>query len=176
MRFGIRSMLLVVTAVAVACGLFPVFFPPLPGMDDFAPQGTIDAKYAWKLFGGRSIAEVKKVLEQDEYPEILIDEFQWMGDRAFVFYFPVVEDYVMAPCKQHDEFRHNRSEYLASCIMQRFHGDVSLEAKTIAGRVSDLASFVLARIDEIKCDDYERGRIVKEWTYLKESAELAEAQ
>jgi len=164
--FGIRSLMTLVMAVAVACASYPVLFPPLPTLGDFAPQDTLDGKHAWGMFGGRSIADAQIVF--DSNPHHHIEDFGLMGDRAFAFYFPVVESYVMRPSEFSDyDTAHNRSDYIASNIAYHFRGKLAPEIIRIAPRANNLATFVLDRIDEIQCDDRERDCVVSAWTSLK---------
>ena len=95
-----------------------------------------------------------------------------MGDRAFAFYFPVVETFVMRPF-DYSESLHNRSDYIAVNIACHFRGNVSPEIMPIAPRVNSLASFVLDRIAEIKCDEWERDSVIREWTKLKDLTDSA---
>jgi len=153
-------------AVAVVSVLHPVLFPPLPTLEDFAPQNTLDGKYAWKMFGRCSVSDAQIVFDRN--PHQRIEDFGFMGDRAFAFYFPVVEAYVMRPSESSDhDTEHNRSDYIASNIAYHFRGELTPDIIRIAPRANSLATFVLDRIDEIQCDDRERDCVVTAWESLK---------
>jgi hypothetical protein len=72
---------------------------PLPTVGDFTvtekPEEDLHGCSAWKAFGGLSIEEAYRKF--CEVPEAHQEDFMWMGDRAFMFYFSVIERYL------HDE-------------------------------------------------------------------------
>ncbi|QDT42201.1 hypothetical protein Pan241w_22820 [Gimesia alba] len=66
----------------------------LPGERDFDPHvGDLDARVAWGNFGGLTLAEAFHKFQKspDEYQE----DFMYMGGKAFAYYFPVLERYLM---------------------------------------------------------------------------------
>ena len=68
----------------------------LPDVQDFTvterPEEDADGFAAWKNFGGLTIEEAYAKFSASA--EVLQEDFMWMGDRAFAFYFPVLDRYV----------------------------------------------------------------------------------
>jgi len=118
---------------------------PLPTVEDFTvtekPEEDLDGFSAWKALGGLSIDEAYQRF--CECPEARQEDFMWMGDRAFVFYFPVIERYV------HDE--ESRLEFdgvtfvLAHCIGSHLPSDEPC-VRAQHGRFLGLCAFVLDRL------------------------------
>ena len=67
---------------------------PLPGERDFDPDaGDLDAQVAWKHFGGLTLSEAYQRFQED--PEKHTEDFMYMGGKAFAYYFPVLERYLL---------------------------------------------------------------------------------
>ena len=147
LTFGTRTLLSLCAVVALACALASILFPSLPTKEDFAPQDSLDGRYAWKMFGGCTPAEAQKVFEAD--PSNRIWDFQYMGDRAFAHYFYVLENHVRQRHAPTANFRRRmdvdplRYGVIAARINNRFTGRVSPEISLLSKRVADLTTFVL---------------------------------
>ncbi|QDV16908.1 hypothetical protein Pan153_15420 [Gimesia panareensis] len=67
---------------------------PLPGERDFDPhEGDLDAQVAWRNFGGLTLGEAYEKFQEN--PFVYQEDFMWMGGKAFAYYFPVLERYVL---------------------------------------------------------------------------------
>ena len=170
LTFGIRTVLSLVAVVALICALAPVLFPSLPTKEDFAPQDSIDGRYAWKMFGGCIPAEAHEVFEAD--PSSRVWDFQYMGDRAFAHYFYVLENHVRQRHALTTRFRTrmdvDRLRYgvIAGRINNRFTGRVSPEISSLSRRVADLTTFVL---ENPANDDKYRQETLRDWKQLRET-------
>lgn len=121
---------------------------PLPCERDFDPyEGDLDAQVAWKNFGGLSLAEAyQKFLEN---PGGYSEDFMWMGAKAFVYYFPVLERYLLVTPVWSEE---NGSEWcqvlgLGSTIQFHFTEDCLPEVRELTPRVLPLIAQVKESID-----------------------------
>lgn len=66
----------------------------LPALEDFDPfGGDLDARSAWAHFGGTTLEQAHAKFA--EAPEVYQEDFMFMGPRAFRFYFPVIERYLL---------------------------------------------------------------------------------
>ncbi|WP_298862448.1 hypothetical protein [uncultured Gimesia sp.] len=121
---------------------------PLPGERDFDPyDGDLDAQSAWRNFGGLTLAEAyRKFLE---HPGAYSEDFMWMGGKAFVYYFPVLERYLLVTPVWSEE---NGSEWcqilgLGSPIQCQFTEDCLPEVRELVPRVMALITHVRDAID-----------------------------
>lgn len=121
---------------------------PLPVERDFDPhEGDLDAQSAWKNFGGLSrSAAYQKFLEN---PSVYAEDFMWMGGKAFVYYFPVLERYLLVTPVWSEE---NGSEWcqvlgLGAAIQFQFTEDCLPEVRELAPRVLPLITQVKESID-----------------------------
>lgn len=66
----------------------------LPDIRDFDPhEGDVDSQVAWKNFGGLTLEEAFWKFQKD--PEEYQEDFMYMGSKAFAYYFPVLERYLL---------------------------------------------------------------------------------
>ena len=170
LTFRTRTLLSLCAVVALACALAPILFPSLPTKEDFAPQDSLDGRYAWKMFGGCSPAEAQKVFEAD--PSNRIWDFQYMGGRAFAHHFYVLENHVRQRHAPTANFRRRmdvdplRYGVIAGRINNRFTGRVSPEISLLSKRVADLTTFVL---ENPANDDKYRQETLRDWKQLRET-------
>ena len=54
--------------------------------------GCLDGQHAWKQFGGLTVDEAYSKF--CENPDFYQEDFMFMGPKAFLFYFPVIEKYI----------------------------------------------------------------------------------
>jgi len=173
LTFGIRTIFASVAVVALICALAPVFFPSLPTKEDFAPQDSIDGRYAWKMFGGCTPAEAQEVFEAD--PCNRIWDFEYMGDRAFAHYFHVIENHVRLRHAPNANFPMRmdvdplRYGVIAGRIEGRFSGQVSPYILLLSQRVTDLTTIVL---ENPANDDGYREETVRDWQRLRERLKI----
>jgi len=169
--------------------MYPVVFPLLPTRSDFDPQpagseldadwvwGDNDAQYAWKMFGGLTISEAQQVF--DEAPFYRLEDFYWMGDEAFAYYFPVIENHVRQRCTRGTFYQYRIRDVdqpeavsLASCIERHFRGRVPHEIVAISNRVTDLLTFVLNNAVSQNASEKEREIAMSAWRSLQELSKL----
>lgn len=142
----------------------------LPTVHDFTcsepPEADLDGYSAWTRFGGLSLAEAHAKL--CECPEVYQEDFMWMGDRAFVYYFPVVDRYLRTV---------EASQELDQAAWIFAHA-IAIHVRTeptpvnaLHDRIEQLCSFVLAELARIP-DRPERTHSVAEvavaWTGLRD--------
>ena len=148
---------------------------PLPGERDFDPyEGDLDAQVAWKNFGGLTLTEAyQRFLEN---PSTYAEDFMWMGDKAFVYYFPVLERYLLVTPIWSEE---NGSEWcqvlgLGSAIQFQFTEESLPELLQLAPRVLPLIAQVKESIDACVAsghpyysDPEVNQHVSKEWDELE---------
>jgi hypothetical protein len=141
----------------------------LPTERDFDPAGRgLDEQHAWRNFGGLTLEEANKKFR--ECPETYQEDFMWMGERAFVFYFPVIESYLKETTAR-DEGDDRQAWILAYCIKQQFTGTSGPDLMRLAPRVLDLAEFVRMNLQLFASQADEQRRIDIAWQHLKEHTE-----
>lgn len=154
----------------------PEYHGPPPGERDFDPyEGDLDAQCAWKNFGGLTLTEAyQKFLEN---PVVYSEDFMWMGDKAFIYYFPVLERYLMVTPVWSEE---KGSEWcqilgLGSAIQFQFTEESLPDLLRLAPRVLTLISQVRESFDAFVAsghpyysDPEVHQHVVKEWNELEE--------
>ena len=128
----------------------------LPSREDFRPPngrfGDPDDQYAWDLFGGLTLDQANHLF--CENPLSYQEGFMWMGDKAFPFYFPVLDRYLrgVIPVSEYD--------YLPVWIIAsdiKWHVDNSPEAESLHGPILSLCDYVISHMSEFKLsEDYQR--------------------
>ena len=114
----------------------------IPTRKDFTrtdkAEDDLDGMSAWKKFGGLSIDDA-----YDRFcdcPEANQEDLMWMGDRAFAFYFPVIERFIR---DEESRVQFDGETYiLAHCI----NAHVSSEEPAVRvryPRMAALCAFVL---------------------------------
>jgi hypothetical protein len=66
----------------------------LPTQTDFGDIECLDVAYAWKTFGGKTIAEAYELIRENALAHQ--ENLSWMSRPAFVFYFPAAASYLMS--------------------------------------------------------------------------------
>lgn len=138
---------------------------PLPTEQDFNPWGEDDpdAQWAWKNFGGLTVQQAKAKFTKE--PLWYLEDFMFMGGRAFAYYFPVIEDHLRTvPDRLHDDDRH--AWFLGCSIARQFDAEAIDHVKPLAPTVINRAQFVLNNIDRFGILETERIRVVETWTAL----------
>src|SRR5438046_1075541 len=93
--------------------------PSLPTELDFNPWGpdALDAQRAWRNFSGLTLDKAAKKFR--ERPCTYQEDFMFMGTKAFVFYFPIIEDYLREIGSAYEGDDHE-AWILAHCILNQF--------------------------------------------------------
>ena len=136
----------------------------LPIKVDFVTHSEdLDQNCAWGHFGGLTLDEAKaRFAENALYYQ---EDFMFMGTNAFLFYFPVLDDYLRsAPDEENDDDW--ESWIIAQCIQAQFDPDTINRLRHIATPIVELAGFVRDNIRRFGCDDAERKRVADAWTDL----------
>lgn len=141
----------------------------LPTEIDFDPYGSdLDARCAWKNFGGLTLEDARRKFEKA--PEIHQEDFMFMGPRAFVYYFPVIEGFLLATTER-DECDDRQAWILAHVIRQQLTNDTTGQVTKLAPRMRSLTNFVRNNIAFFAVVPDERQRIDDAWAELE--SELA---
>ena len=136
----------------------------LPTRADFvAHPEDLDQNCAWEHFGGLTLDEAKtRFAENALYYQ---EDFMFMGTNAFLYYFPVLDDYLRsAPDEENDDDW--ESWIIAQCIRAQFEPDTIDRLRFIAPSIVELAGFVRDNIHRFGGDDAERQRVADAWTEL----------
>lgn len=136
----------------------------LPSRSDFVshPQ-DLDQCCAWDHFGGLTLDEAKLRFGQNalHYQE----DFMFMGTNAFLFYFPVLDDYLRnAPDQENDD--DYESWIISQCIQTQFSPETIGRLRPLIPTIVELAGFVRDNIRRFGCDDAERQRVAEAWAGL----------
>lgn len=134
----------------------------LPAEADFDPWGgSLDAKSAWKHFGGLTLADA--YTKFGENPLAYQEDFMFMGANAFHYYFPVLEEYLRyaASTGEGDDCE---ATIIAASIEMQFESALSAPLRE---RIGALCSFVLSRVDILASSATDRERVAEVWTKLK---------
>lgn len=144
---------------------------PIPTVEDFTctpkPEDDLDGFRAWRNFGGLTVDEAyQKFCEESQMYQ---EDFMWMGDRAFVFYFPVIDQYIREeePIFEFDEVTH----ILGHCIGMHVSEDHVL-VRSLYDQIVKLCHFVLQGVKNLRSDedrDWSPREIETVWKSLLES-------
>ncbi|EMI22779.1 hypothetical protein RMSM_00293 [Rhodopirellula maiorica SM1] len=136
----------------------------LPIKADFVTHSEdLDQNCAWEHFGGLALDEAKTRFAENAL--FYQEDFMFMGTNAFLFYFPVLDDYLRSvPDEENDDDW--ESWIIAQCIRAQFDSDTVNRLKPIATPIVELAEFVRDNIRRFGSDDAERQRVADAWTDL----------
>jgi hypothetical protein len=139
-----------------------------PERVDFDPFNKgFDAETAWRHFGGlsRKEAYIKFCKSPDYYQE----DFMFMGGRAFVFYYPVIERFLLESRVSDDEDQEEveSCRILAHCIAAQFKSGTSEYVEELRHRVLRLVKFVRSHLDRFSNDAACQQTINQAWRELE---------
>ncbi len=136
----------------------------LPTKSDFVTHpGDLDQNCAWEHFGGLTLDEAK--MRFAENPLHYQEDFMFMGTNAFLYYFPVLDDYLRsAPDEENDDDW--ESWIIAQCIRAQFDRTTIDRLKRTVPQIVELAGFVRDNIRRFGCDHAEQQRVADAWTDL----------
>ena len=141
----------------------------IPDAKDFANwgegdlSGDLDALYAFKHFGGMTLDEAK--VRFAENPSYYQEDFMFMGTNAFIFYFPVLDDYLRNVPDQDNDHDHE-SWIISKCIESQFDPRTIERLRPLIPQIVDLADFVRVNLSRFGVDDAERERVAGGWACL----------
>ena len=131
----------------------------LPSERDFDPfGGCLDAQCAWKHFGGLNLDEAYSLF--CENPLHYQEDFMFMGHKAFVYYFPVIDRFI----------RNGDDDQEASIIgldiaFQVTHEDITKFA-SIKNDMIELSKFVLNNLDRFGETKSKPNKLASTWKNL----------
>jgi hypothetical protein len=133
----------------------------LPTEQDFDPfGGDLDAQHAWRSFGGLSIAEAVTLLRQN--PIHYQEDFMFMGGRAFVFYFPVLDTFLREfRLTEHED--DSQAAIIGSCVAAQFGWPTASHLAPIHSAIRSLADYVCSHTDLLAAEADEQRRIARDW-------------
>lgn len=145
----------------------------LPTLEDFTvtdrPEEDLDGLAAWENFGGLTIEEA--YTQFCESPDRYQEDFMWMGDRAFAYYFAVVEDYIR---KQEPQLEYDGVTYILALDIGMHVPSEKPEIRRLKARLSSLCDFVLDGLSSLH-ERPERSRslldIAAAWRALRAKVE-----
>lgn len=144
------------------------YYGSLPTEIDFDPYGgCLDAQCAWKNFGGLNMVEAHWKFR--EAPENYQEDFIFMGGKAFAYYFPVIESYLLETPdpNDRDEIDFRPTCILAYCIQSQFTGDSLPYVIQLASRVQELIAHIHKTIGIYEAVPKEQKRILEAWDELE---------
>lgn len=139
----------------------------LPTEKDFDPfEGNLDAQWAWKHFGGLSLEEAFNKFQEN--PLCYEEDFLFMGHKAFVFYFPVLDRYLREMREKPRVKRDSSSvRHIPQCIQFQFDDPVDAHLLSIKKAVIELCDFMLTNLQDF-LDEWVNAKAVERyWQQLK---------
>ncbi len=139
----------------------------LPTRDDFDPWGgDLDAKHAWKMFGGLTLEEARMVFL--DCPESRQEDFMFMGGKAFAYYFPIIEDYLRAPQCEGTEEDDRQAWILARGILNQFSMSPRSYLLPLVPRIIELSRYVQENCPPEH--EHEHNKISVAWAEVEATA------
>jgi hypothetical protein len=135
----------------------------LPTREDFGGDHP-DIRWAWQEFGGKSLEEAYAHFCDDA--DNRQEQFMWMGERAFRFYYPVIDRYLRNVKPDREDYERTPAWILAQCVQTHFdqHEDMS----GLHDSIISLCHYVCAHLDHYSGSDSQREEIRLAWTDLRE--------
>ena len=141
----------------------------IPTERDFSPDGgplgeyALDERVAWEHFGGLTLDQARsKFLENPSYYQ---EDFMWMGGRAFVFYFRVIDEYLRsAPDPINED---NKEAWILAKGIQRQFEVWPITVRPLLECVLELCEYVLSHLHHFAYCEKELVRIEKAWRELR---------
>lgn len=139
----------------------------VPTEADFDPyDGCLDCQHAWRTFGGMSIEEAfQKFIE---HPSFHQEDFMFMGGRAFVYYFPVLDRYLRdfrADEDSNDSYD-SSAAIIGGGLSVQLLSKTSHELDSIMEEILSLVDYVRSHATILAVDLDEQQRIDSEWQIL----------
>ena len=143
----------------------------LPTERDFDPHGCgLDEQCAWRNFGGLSLEEAYQKFASA--PEVYQEDFMFMGTGAFVYYYPVVEQFLRYAVTVLDDERGDcQSWILPQCIRMQFFGTDRQLVGQLKNSVISLCEFMLENIECFADDWSPPTEIEEQWRSLRDHVE-----
>ena len=137
---------------------------PLPNEKEFDPyNGNLDCQHALQVFGGMTLDQAYS--EFCDRPEIYQEDFVFMGPKAFVYYFPIVDRY-LREVKSNDPHDDCAADILAYAINGQLDNDDVSGSATIVSELCNLIDFVLLEVARYSGSKKIRKQIHATWNQL----------
>lgn len=141
----------------------------LPTKYDFVPTAeNLDELCAWEHFGGLTLEEAKTLFEEN--PLYYQEDFMFMGANAFLFYFPVLDQFLRSAPDVEDDDDHE-AWIISQCIRQQFLPETLEQLQSLLPAVRSLADFVRSNLRRFGHDKKSRRRVRKAWGGLVDHIE-----
>ena len=140
----------------------------LPTETDFDPYGgCLDCQHAWRTFGGMSIEEAFQKFV--EHPLCHQEDFMFMGGRAFVYYFPVLDRYLRGfRCDENTDGSYDSfAAVIGGGLCVQLLSKTSHELDPIMDEILDLVDYVRCHTAILAVDINEQKRIDSDWQILQ---------
>jgi len=133
----------------------------LPTERDFDPfGGGLDEQHAWRNFGGLSITGALTLFREN--PIHYQEDFMFMGGRAFVFYFPVLDAFLREfRLTEHDD--DSQAAIIGSCVAAQIRWPTASYMAHIHPAIRSLADYVCSHAEQLASDPEEQRRIARDW-------------
>lgn len=132
----------------------------LPTEQDFDPYGDLDAQSAWRNFGGLTNANALKKFREN--PIHYQEDFMFMGGRAFLFYFPVLDAYLREFRLTEDD-DDSEAAIIGSGVAAQFSWPTAQVLLPLHSAIRSLADYVCSHTDLLAADPDEQRRIARDW-------------
>lgn len=137
---------------------------PLPSAIDFDPwKCDLDARHAWKTFGGLSLEDAYTKFCQ--IPESYQEDFMFMGPAAFLYYFPVIDEYLRSAVPL-DHLDDCQADILGSCVAVQLDWNGARMPPELRVRIESLCEFVLSNLSRLASSEADREEIKKSWAQV----------
>lgn len=141
----------------------------LPAEKDFDPyQGCLDAQCAWKNFGGLSVEEAYSRF--CENPLCYQEDFMFMGWKAFVYYFPVIEKF-LNEIEPEDETDDCEAWILGCGIESQVKEHKKRINEDMATKLKSLCDSVIVKFGKMDLNKTDKNRILKQWAKNRKQLE-----
>ncbi len=121
----------------------------IPTVGDFtrtkASEDDVHGLSAWEHFGNLSLEQA--YAKFCEGAEALQEDFMWMGDRAFSFYFPVVDRYIR---EEESKCEFDGETYVLAHDIGMHIPIEAPEVRSLERHILSLCDFVLDRVGRLK--------------------------
>lgn len=137
---------------------------PLPSEKDFDPyDGNLDCQHALEIFGGMSLDQAYE--EFCDKPEIYQEDFMFMGPKAFIYYFPVIDRYLREVASK-DQYGDCEVSILAYTIKEQLDHNVVHQSTNTLSEIHSLTEFILAEITRYSYSKKIRKQVRNIWMQL----------
>lgn len=127
----------------------------------------MEAFEAWEHFGGLSRPEAfEKFLDDPDYYQ---EDFAFMGGKAFAYYYPIIERYILESEIDNDEDEIDPIWILAHCINSQFCEVSTVEfVRPLRTRILKLTHYVRDHLPKFCAEQNRQTEIDLAWSELQQ--------